>query len=67
MTTGTPDEIETNQHEYVMNFSGNLINLFDNETVVDVILLTKQMEMKYLLKRWRRNNFNPRFIFWNYN
>ena len=37
--TGTPDEIETNQHEYVMNFSGNLINLFDNETVVDVNLI----------------------------
>ena len=33
------DEIETNQHEYVMNFSGNLINLFENETVVDVGLL----------------------------
>ncbi len=37
--TGPIDEIETNQHEYVMNFSGNLINLFDNETVVDVGLL----------------------------
>ena len=37
--TGSVDEIETNQHEYVMNFSGNLINLFDNETVVDVDLM----------------------------
>jgi len=37
--TGPIDEIEANQHEYVMNFSGNLINLFDNETVVDVGLL----------------------------
>ena len=37
--TGSVDEIETNQHEYVMNFSGNLINLFENETVVDVGLL----------------------------
>ena len=37
--TGPIDEIETNQHEYVMNFSGNLINLFENETVVDVGLL----------------------------
>ena len=34
--TGSVDEIETNQHEYVMNFSGNLINLFENETLVDV-------------------------------
>ena len=34
--TGSVDEIETNQHEYVMNFSGNLVNLFDNETIVDV-------------------------------
>ena len=37
--TGSVDEIETNQHEYVMNFSGNLINLFENETVVDVGLM----------------------------
>ena len=37
--TGPVDEIETNQHEYVMNFSGNLINLFENETVVDVDLM----------------------------
>ena len=37
--TGSVDEIETNQHEYVMNFSGNLINLFENETVVDVDLM----------------------------
>ena len=37
--TGSVDEIETNQHEYVMNFSGNLINLFENETVVDVDLI----------------------------
>ncbi|MDA9706772.1 DUF4270 domain-containing protein [Bacteroidota bacterium] len=37
--TGSVDEIETNQHEYVMNFSGNLINLFENETVIDVDLM----------------------------
>ena len=37
--TGSVDEIETNQHEYVMNFSGNLINLFENETLVDVGLM----------------------------
>ncbi len=37
--TGSVDEIETNQHEYVLNFSGNLINLFENETVVDVDLM----------------------------
>ena len=34
--TGSVDEIETNQHEYEMNFSGNLINLFDNENPIDV-------------------------------
>lgn len=34
--TGSLDEIETNQHEYVMNFSGNLINLFENEALVDI-------------------------------
>ena len=34
--TGSVDEIETNQHEYVINFSGNLVNLFDNETLIDV-------------------------------
>ena len=37
--TGSVDEIETNQHEYVMNFSGNLINLYENETLVDVGLM----------------------------
>ena len=37
--TGSLDEIETNQHEYVMNFSGNLINLFENESLVDVDLM----------------------------
>lgn len=37
--TGTNDEIETNQHEYVMNFSGNLVNLFENETLLDVNLM----------------------------
>ncbi len=37
--TGSVDEIETNQHEYVMNFSGNLINLFENETLLDVDLM----------------------------
>ena len=37
--TGSIDDIETNQHEYVMNFSGNLINLFDNENLIDVGLI----------------------------
>ena len=37
--TGSVDEIETNQHEYEMNFSGNLINLFDNENPIDVGLI----------------------------
>ena len=37
--TGTNDEIETNQHEYVMNFSGNLVNLFENETLLDFNLM----------------------------
>tara|TARA_B100001564_G_scaffold359993_1_gene384429 strand:- start:4255 stop:5895 length:1641 start_codon:yes stop_codon:yes gene_type:complete len=37
--TGSLDDIETNQHEYVMNFSGNLINLFDNENLIDVGLI----------------------------
>ena len=37
--TGSVDEIETNQHEYEMNFSGNLINLFDNENLIDVGLI----------------------------
>tara|TARA_X000001036_G_scaffold328035_1_gene306594 strand:+ start:99 stop:1742 length:1644 start_codon:yes stop_codon:yes gene_type:complete len=34
--TGSVDEIETNQHEYVMNFSGNLVNIFNNETLINV-------------------------------
>ena len=37
--TGANDEIETNQHEYVMNFSGNLVNLFENETLLDFNLM----------------------------
>ena len=37
--TGSIDDIETNQHEYVMNFSGNLINLFDNENLIDLGLI----------------------------
>ena len=37
--TGSVDEIESNQHEYEMNFSGNLINLFDNENPIDVGLI----------------------------
>ena len=37
--TGSIDDIETNQHEYVMNFSGNLVNLFDNENTIDVGLI----------------------------
>jgi len=37
--TGSIDDIETNQHEYVMNFSGNLVNLFDNENPIDVGLI----------------------------
>ena len=37
--TGSVDEIETNQHEYIMNFSGNLMNIFENENQIDVGLL----------------------------
>ena len=37
--TGSTDNIETNQHEYVMNFSGNLVNLFENETLIDIDLM----------------------------
>ena len=37
--TGPTDEIEINQHEYVMNFSGNLVNIFNNETLIDVSTL----------------------------
>ena len=37
--TGSVDEVETNQHEYVMNFSGNLFNMFDNENLIDVSLI----------------------------
>ena len=37
--TGSTDNIETNQHEYIMNFSGNLLNLFENETLIDVDLM----------------------------
>ena len=37
--TGSVDEIETNQHEYIMNFSGNLMNIFENENQIDVELL----------------------------
>ena len=39
--TGSTDNIETNQHEYVMNFSGNLVNLFENETLIDVDLMNQ--------------------------
>ncbi len=41
--TGSIDDIETNQHEYVMNFSGNLINLFDNENPIDVGLIDQSI------------------------
>ncbi len=41
--TGSVDDIETNQHEYVMNFSGNLINLFDNENPIDVGLIDQSI------------------------
>ena len=41
--TGSIDDIETNQHEYVMNFSGNLINLFDNENPIDVGLMDQSI------------------------
>ena len=34
--TGIVNEIETNQHEYIMNFSGNLINIFENENLIDL-------------------------------
>ncbi len=37
--TGPVDEVETNQHEYIMNFSGNLFNVFDNENLIDVSLI----------------------------
>jgi len=37
--TGAIDVIESNQHEYVMNFSGNLINLFENENQIDLDLM----------------------------
>ena len=41
--TGSIDDIETNQHEYVMSFSGNLINLFDNENPIDVGLMDQSI------------------------
>ena len=34
--TGSTDDNLTNQHEYVLNFSGNLVNMFENENLVDV-------------------------------
>ena len=34
--TGSTSDNLTNQHEYVLNFSGNLVNLFENENLVDV-------------------------------
>ena len=34
--TGSTDDNLTNQHEYILNFSGNLINIFENENLVDV-------------------------------
>ena len=34
--TGSTDDNLTNQHEYVLNFSGNLVNIFENENLVDV-------------------------------
>ena len=34
--TGSTDVNLTNQHEYVLNFSGNLVNIFENENLVDV-------------------------------
>ena len=34
--TGSTDNNLTNQHEYVLNFSGNLVNIFENENLVDV-------------------------------
>ena len=34
--TGSVDEIETNQHEYVMNFSGNLFNVFEDENLINI-------------------------------
>ena len=37
--TGSVDEVETNQHEYIMNFSGNLFNIFDNENLIDISLI----------------------------
>lgn len=34
--TDSTDEIETNQHEYVINFSGNLVNIFENQDFIDL-------------------------------
>ena len=34
--TGLIDDVETNQHEYIMNFSGNLVNLYNNETNINI-------------------------------
>ena len=34
--TGSTDDNLTNQHEYVLNFSGNLVNIFQNENLIDV-------------------------------
>ena len=34
--TGSTDANLTNHHEYVLNFSGNLVNIFENENLVDV-------------------------------
>ena len=34
--TGSTNDNLTNQHEYVLNFSGNLVNIFENENLVDV-------------------------------
>ena len=34
--TGSTDDNLTNQHEYVLNFSGNLVNIFENENLIDV-------------------------------
>jgi len=41
--TGSIDEIETNQHEYTMNFSGNLVNIFNNEELINVNLIDQSM------------------------
>ena len=41
--TGSTDEIATNQHEYIMKFSGNLVNIFNNEELINVNLIDQSL------------------------